>query len=211
MPFVPVPNAALVEYRMTQDFQQVENTQWFTQSGPPDETDLGALGLILLDWWVDHYAPLASIGVALREIVCTSQHTATAPQHTTTPATLTTGALTDEALPNNVTVCVSFRTAQRGRSFRGRNYFAGITGVNVSHNTILETFAANLTDAYEAVGSAVSGSGWTWVVASRFSGVNPSTGAPIPRATGITNPVTGVVIVDTTVDSMRRRLPGRGR
>jgi hypothetical protein len=45
---------------------------------------------------------------------------------------------------------------------------------------------------------------------SRYSGIGTD-GKPIPRTEGIATPVTQVVITDHTIDSQRRRLPGRGR
>ena len=63
--------------------------------------------------------------------------------------------------------------------------------------------------AYEGLPSVATVAGYTWVVASRFSGVDAE-GDPIPRAAGITTPITTVLIVDNLVDSQRRRLSGRG-
>jgi cation transporter-like permease len=64
---------------------------------------------------------------------------------------------------------------------------------------------------YTAFMDAISTAGWTWVIASRFSGVDPDTGDPIPRVAGVTTPVTNVVCTDATLDAQRRRLPGRGQ
>jgi len=41
--------------------------------------------------------------------------------------------------------------------------------------------------------------------------VDPATGKPIPRTTGIATKITSVVIVDNIVDAQRRRLPKRGK
>jgi hypothetical protein len=49
------------------------------------------------------------------------------------------------------------------------------------------------------------------VIASRFSGVDPDTGKPIPRTAGVTTNVITVVAADLVIDSQRRRLPGRGQ
>jgi hypothetical protein len=210
MPFVPVPNAALAEIRMTVDSQQVENTLWFAGTTEPDAPSLVTLANNVAGWWIDNYAPLVGAEVILREVYVSSQHSADGPTSTFVPPVTTTGAISEEVMPNNVALTVSFRTAFRGRSRRGRNYVVGLVQSQVVVNTITAAVAASWIDAYEAVGTAVSGTGFTWVVASRFSGVDAD-GRPIPRAEGIVTPVSAVVIVDRIVDSQRRRLPGRGQ
>lgn len=113
-------------------------------------------------------------------------------------------------MPGNVTMSVSFRTALRGRSFRGRNYVAGLTEDQVAGNIFISTLSASWKAAYEAIAAAIASTGWTWVVVSRFSGVDAVTKEPIPRAAGVTTPVLSVIVVDDFVDSQRRRLAGRG-
>lgn len=210
MPFVPVPSTALVELRMTLDLQQVENTLWFVFQDPIDEAILTTLNNDLLGWWVDHYAPLVSQQLQLREIVCTDMSSSTGPQVTLAAPPGTVGELTVDAEPNNVSLTVSFRTANRGRSFRGRNYLVGITADVLVNNTFTSVYVSSVTDAYAALlpaGGVLSDA--RWVVASRFSGID-SNGDPIPRVTGIATPITAVVVVDSIVDSQRRRLPKRG-
>lgn len=195
---------------MTLDGQRVENTLWFEFGTPPLAADLTALGGLLLTWWGTNIGPLASQGLQVREVVCTSMHSAVAPQATSTPSGALTGGSVNEIMPNNVSMTVSFRTGLRGRSFRGRNYVTGLTIDQVTGNQIIPAVVADFIAAYEALGTAISGSGWTWIVASRFSGVDPTTKKPIPRAAGVTEPVIAVVVVDAFVDSQRRRLPTRG-
>jgi hypothetical protein len=65
--------------------------------------------------------------------------------------------------------------------------------------------------AYNALGALLEPAGATWVVISRFSGVDPITHRPIPRSEGITTPIDNAAFTDNKSDSQRRRLPGRGR
>jgi len=211
MPFVPVPNTALVELRMSLDGQDIENTLWFENGSDPDATALSELGNLLLDWWIARYKPLTSIACFLREVVVSSMTTESSPQVSVPAPSDTHGDATDEIMPGNVSICVSFRTGLRGRSFRGRNYFAGLTIGQVTGSEVISTQITAITTAYGFLGADISATDWTWVIASRFSGVDPDTGKPIPRAEGVTTPVQSVVITDTIVDSQRRRLPGRGR
>lgn len=203
MPFVPVANTVMAEIRMSQDFQNVENTLYFEFATPPAIGDLVDLSSDLQAWWIANYGPLAHNGVTLREIFLTDLTSSSGPTFTRVPPSLTVGGVGGEALPNNVTCSVSFRTGSRGRSFRGRNYFVGLADSQVAHNTLASGFVTALIDAYEALAPAITSVDVTWVVVSRFSG-------GVERAAGVTTPILTVSVVDDTVDSMRTRLPGRG-
>jgi hypothetical protein len=195
---------------MTANGQQVENTDWFRFLDPYGAPEMTLLGDNLLIWWQDEYEPLVSSGVQLREIVLTDMASATGPQVTVVPATPVTGDNTANIVPGNVTLSVSFRTASRGRSFRGRNYVVGLTEDQIVGNDFAAGVTASWEAAYTALIAVPAGSSAEWVVVSRFSGVDPVTHAPIPRVAGIATPVTAVVVVDNFVDSARRRLTTRG-
>lgn len=210
MPFVPVANVAEVEIRMLLDGQKVENTLWFENAGAVTALNMGILTTALYDWWDTYYKPLTWNGTQLREIYAVDQTTNTGPTNTLSGGGLvgTGGA---NAASNNVSVTVSFRTDLRGRSFRGRNYMLGLPlTILANQNQITAGYAADLITAYTAlVGPGAFATGWTWGVASRFSGVDAD-GDPIPRVAGVFTPITSVVITDLIVDSQRRRLPARG-
>lgn len=209
MPFVPVANTALVEVRFSEHLQQIENTLWFEFPTDPGSVDLEALAEAVFDWWVAELQSIVSSDVELREVTATSMTSATSPVGAFVPPTPTFGTSTSNGEPGNVTMSVSFRTALRGRSFRGRNYAIGLTEDQVDGNSFVTGLTPLWQAAYTALIPAAVGAGWLWVVASRFSGVDGS-GNPIPRAAGVTTPVTSVVVVDDHVDSQRRRLTGRG-
>jgi len=110
-----------------------------------------------------------------------------------------------DPLPFNCAHCVSFRTANRGRSGRGRNYVMGLSDSEAAASAI-QTTRLNLdVNAYAAlVGAGTFVAGLQFCVVSRYSG-----GAP--RSVALIQPITSVLSVDATIDSQRRRLPGRGR
>lgn len=203
MPFIPVPNTVMAEIRMSMDFQRVENTLYFEFGLPPTPANLVSLGNDLLNWYSTLMAPQQGLGVALREIFLTDLTSVTGGTFTQTPPSLITGSQVGEMLPNNVALAVSFRTAFRGRSFRGRNYFLGLVDSQVAQNTVTAGALAAITNIYQQLPASLGGSGSTWVVVSRFTN-------NAPRVTGIATPVTAALIVDSTVDSQRNRLPGRG-
>lgn len=212
MAFVSVPNAALVELRFLNLLQHVENTLWFERADAPTVANLSALATAVKAWWLANMKPLQPTSVLMNEVVATDMTTNTGPQVSIPAVAGDQGSVSDPALPNNVSLAVSFRTAARGRSFRGRNFIPALWETGVVGNTVQDTIVAAIQLAYEQliIDAGVAAAGWTWGVASRFSGVDAN-GDPIPRATGIFTPIVSVVIVDPTVDSARRRLPGRGR
>lgn len=196
---------------MLLDGQRIENTLYFFNPGGSTLASLISLGSDLEGWWTLNCAPLLPVDVVLNEITLTDLSTATGLQVTRALSTPVAGTLGQPALPNNVSLAVSFRSAIRGRSYRGRNYIPCLTEAQVANSAVTQVVADAWRDAYAAILVAVSGPGdpYVWVVVSRYSGVDAD-GKPIPRVTGNAEPVNAVVVVDRTVDSMRRRLPGRG-
>jgi hypothetical protein len=197
---------------MNFDGQRIENTLYFYNAGGPAVADMNVLGADLEGWWTTNCAPLLPIDVTLREIVLTDLTTQTGLQVTWGISSPVAGTLGQPALPNNVSLAVSFRTDLRGRSFRGRNYIPALTEGQVVNSAVNQSVADDWADAYRAILTVVTNapSPYVWAIATRFSGVD-SDGKPIPRVAGGVQPVTAVVVTDLTVDSMRRRLPGRGQ
>jgi hypothetical protein len=211
MPFVPVENTALVETRMLYDNQKVENTLWVLNDTAWDGASLVELATEVKSWWDASYAGLVTTGVTLREVVCTDMTTDTGAVGSVSGAG-SVGTVGGTKMPSNVSLAVSFRTASRGRSFRGRNYLVGLSNSQIEQpNTAASDYIEAVIAAYNDFMSAIDTAGWTWVVASRFSGVDPDTKQPIPREAGVTTPIVTVVVTDTAIDSQRRRLPGRGQ
>lgn len=203
MAFIPFDKVAMVEIRMLNEGQQCENTLYVQFPDSITEEDLTGLANNIRDWWDGSVSPLLPTAVSLAEIVCTDLTDAESLQVTLGGGGLT-GGMGGSVLPNNVSFAISFRTGTRGRSFRGRNYIAAITADSrVGTNGLDPDFVASWIAAYGGLLTAVLGPGQVWVVASRFQD-----GAP--RVTGLATPVITVVATDNTLDSMRRRLPGRG-
>lgn len=204
MPFIPVANTIEAEMRYAMAAQRVENTLYFRPTVGNDDPSLIGLGNALLLWFNNFMDVAMPAAVQLREIHMTDLSSATAPVHTTIPPTPGLfGARPGDLSPNNVSLCTSFRTANRGRSFRGRNYLCGIVTDDVVNSTVEDPLVTDVTAAYAALLAAPFATDWEWVIVSRFTD-------NAPRVAGVATPVTSVVVVDRTVDSARRRLPGRG-
>lgn len=211
MPFVPVDQACLVEIRMEIVGQKVENTIWVTSEDLLDEAALTLIGETVKAWWISDYAPQVSDLVSLTEIVVTNMTTETSNQ-VSVNGDHQLGGQIGGTLTTNSTFAVSFRTASRGRSFRGRNYIVGIPLEHMAETNVVEaSWASDVVTAYTNLLSQLGDAGFQWVIASRFSGVDPDTGKPIPRTAGVTTNVITVVAADLVIDSQRRRLPGRGQ
>jgi hypothetical protein len=204
MPFVPVNDTVLLEMRMSLYGQKIENTLYFRKSGGVGTSDATALMNDMLIWWTTLLSPALSQDISLREMVTTdlssvSGFSVTQPAPTPNPV----GGQAFPGAPGNVAFCVSFRTPNRGRSFRGRNYVAGLADSDITGNTLHTVRANEILSAYQGIPFSITGSGFEWVVVSRFSG-------GVERPAGIATAITAVVIVDEFVDSQRRRLTGRG-
>lgn len=203
MPFIPVANTVMAELRMTLDGQNVENTLYFEYAAVPSGPTMIQLAEFLIDWWENHYRELCGLGVQLREVFITDLTTPTGGAVGVAPDAALIGNVASPELPSNVTIAVSFRTAFRGRSFRGRNYFVGLTEGQVVQNQVDTSVLNSLKAAYDVIRTTVSTIGATWVVVSRFTN-------NAPRIAGVTTPVESVTITDSVIDSQRGRLPGRG-
>jgi hypothetical protein len=210
MPFVPVAQTALVELRMLCAGQHVENTIYALAPDPFDPSSLTSLANTVKAWWIAEMAPLLSDIVSLEEVVATDLTTATGGQ-VSISGDHELGTQIGGAAPNGSTFTVSFRTAERGRAFRGRNYIVGLPLEQLSDtNHVQSSWATDLITAYEALKTALVAADFIWVVVSRFHGVDTVTGHPIPRAAGLITHVLSVLVTDFVIDSQRRRLPGRG-
>jgi len=211
MPFVPVPDVARVKLEGRIDGQQTINDLTFRLAGGIALADLQSLVTNLVDWFtltfaVDLSEDWSTVAVRGRDLSAALSFVADAD------ASGTVGGTAGEAAPNNVSACVSFRTGLAGRSFRGRNYVPAVPNSMITLNTLDPSWMASIRVSYGLLlpgGGALPG-GWEWVVTSEFSGVDGS-GNPIPRTTGIATAVTNTIFTDNTVDSQRRRLPGRGK
>lgn len=206
MGFVPVPNTVQVEVVYELDSQVVENVLYFEMTSAPTLTEVNALLDEIRAAIVDQLLPLLHNSIQLVRLVGTllTEIDSFGSILTVVPA-VPGGNSTSTSLPNNATFAVQFATALRGRSFRGRNYVPGIPATaRGTPNLLTSAFRDDILDAYQTICQAPASDGWTHVVVSRSSG-------GVDRAEGVTTPVTAYTAADLTLDSQRRRLPGRGQ
>lgn len=203
MAFIPVPNTALVELVYQQSDQITENTLYFEGATPWDATSLTELAEEVRDWWIAGPRTDTSDSTALRVVRATSLESQSAPGVEIAITSGGLGAETSPALPNNVTQVTTFITALRGRAYRGRNYRVGMTENMTTGNTVDGTYTSSWNTMYVGLNTAVTANSAVHVVVSRQLN-------NVPRTTGVATPVVSYR-TDDTVDSQRRRLPGRGQ
>jgi len=203
MAFVPVLDTVSASMRFTLWGQQIESTLYFKHSGEPTTEDLQDIADYVDDFAASKLlAAGLSVSMVYRETFVTWLATVTSPTAVSTVSAGATGSDGDASLPGNVCFCVTFRTAERGRSARGRNYVSGIPVGSQTGNTIPSAFADGIVGAYNAL-IEFPLADWTWVVVSRTQG-------GVSLLNGVTLPVTQAAYADLNLDSQRRRLTGRG-
>ena len=203
MPFVPVPTTGEFHMIFTQDGQVVENVFHVQFELGPTAEDLEGAAEVLKDWWNTELRPSCATNLTLQRIegVDISDQAGEAIVYSG-GLPLTGGASGATAFPNHVTFAVKWGTGLRGRSYRGRTYHLGLTENSVTGNTIGGASITTFLAAYGALIEDLSTEDYTLVVASKYHNKGP-------RTTGVATPILSCSI-DPTVDSQRRRLPGRG-
>jgi hypothetical protein len=206
MTFVPCYDTAQVELRYTYTSQKVENTLTFLHDGAFDLDDLQALAGYFDSWWYSGLRAYQVVGTYLSEIFVRGLNEESDISYSSSTYSGQQGTASGTALPGNVTFCVSFRTGLPGRSYRGRNYTVGLS-VNYLYgpNAVSSTYRNAIVSLYSNLRHSAGyvPSDWTWVVASRYHN-------GVPRAAGVMVEITTVLAVNDYLDSMRRRLTGRG-
>lgn len=206
MEFIPVENTVEINVRFLLHTQQCENVLSFTRNeGEVNPDNMKTLAQALSAYWIANFIPYQSYQASLREIYVVDLNTDTSPTYTETAGLPVAGGNLGDAAPGGTTLCYSFRTAARGRSGRGRNYFIGIPKPQLVGNAVISTYADDVLSGYAGlVGPDSLAPGWTWCVVSRF--LNGS-----PRTAGVVREIQAATLVNTYVDSQRRRLEGRGQ
>jgi hypothetical protein len=203
--FIPAVDAVKVNLHQTWNNQKIINTLWFknTAAGSYTGTQRSDLGTEIVAWYNTYMKNQLGAAVSLNSIEIINQEAQNAPSLIATVVPAISG-VNGQTHPLNVALVGSWRTNNRGRSYRGRYYTPGIpVSVRVDDGTITTTFAGQLaTTLAKLFDPAVITKG-ILVVASHYFNLNP-------RITAALTPITAV-IVETLLDSTRRRLIGRGQ
>jgi hypothetical protein len=207
MAFIAVPNTVRAEIRGTFQGERVLNTLWFAKIDAWVPAEMTALADTLAAWWTTNCLQQQSDQYTLREIYVRDYTAAVGLEYTSTVDLPAVGEIPEAALPNNVSLAVSFRSGFTGRSTRGRNYWVGFAETQIVGNAVADAVITDITSYYALLLPDFIETTLipdiTWVITSFYTG-----GAP--RSFGATFIINTVTCVDNIVDSQRRRLPGRG-
>jgi len=202
-PYIPVPNTVEARLNYATGGGVAQNVLNFTFDHAPTIGDLTQLGVDLSAWFGADMAPLMNSGVSLQSIVLTDLTVENGAQIEYTTG-MPIGGSGGSSMPDNVTLAVKHTTAFRGRSYRGRTYLVGPPREMLQDIDHFSTpYTSNVENAFDdlLVGDFLA-NGSAFSVVSRCQN-----GAWL--ATGVSTPVENNT-VEPTVDSQRRRLPGRG-
>jgi hypothetical protein len=205
MPLVEAPNIVSAQFRGLADGQLVMNTMHVDCLTEPTEAMCQSIATAGGTWWVGNVKTIVATNVGLREVYCRSLHEANAPEATYSSGLPSFGTATGDSLPNNVSLAVSLRSGLTGRSARGRWFWYGFVESQVDANTVNSGAMSSIDAAITNLISAIDALGFIPVIVSYRTNKAPRVGGPVYF------PISNITIVDNTIDSMRRRLPHRGR
>lgn len=208
--FVPVSNVAEVIHHQTQAGQKMMNTVYYLKDSAWDAASLQDLADTAFEDWSTQLPANQSNTLTYNgcKVYDLTTEFGLYAEHMEDEVGIQSGS----ALPTSTAFCIKFATAQRGRSFRGRIYLAGIPASAQENTDQISTVYANLllNNVQEAIGGPALTLDLTHVVVSRYSGYTVDH-KPAPRSTGIATPVTSISYVDRNLDVQRRRAAGRGQ
>jgi hypothetical protein len=203
--FIPVPNVASVELIYSVNGITAENVFHVQKGSPYTLAQLQALRTTVNGWDAASWAGSRCGGALLTRIRTKALDTSASPTEDYTLPVARGGTVGGPLLPSNATFAMKLVTGLAGRSFRGRLYVVGIGSVflgatanqvSLGTATTFLTLLTNLITVLAAAGHTLG------VVSYRSGGVY--------RPTGLFTPAIGWTYVDLNMDSMRRRLTGRG-
>jgi hypothetical protein len=203
MPFVPVPNGAEVSLHGKLSGQDAVTTFNVTKPGSWDASNLDTLTAAVDTFW----------NATLKALMSTSyQYLFTRARDMRTVIGFQSengdhagfGTETGVALPNNSTIAIARKSGMTGRSSNGRIFWPGMTqDMLVDDNHVNDTWSAAATGALNTLSDLFDSLSWTEVIVQRSA-------AGVPLAEAVVWTVAEYIMVDKVLDSMRRRLPGRG-
>src|SRR3954454_8148364 len=207
MPFQPVPETAEFRMQYTLQGQRCENVFHVRNQGAWDAAKLNEIAGTFAGWWTTIGKAQMHNSVTLQRVVGKDISAENGIGVEYTQGLPATGTLAGNPLPNNCALAVKWGTGISGRGFRGRTFHFGMTSeqLDPTRNAVQAGVQTAIRSAYDALRTALDNAtlGVEFVVVSRWYN-------KVLRMPAITTPISGVS-VEPTIDSMRRRLPGRGQ
>lgn len=204
MAFVPIPDGVEVLIQSTLQGEKCYNTLYYTLAGSWGTAEMQALADELDIVWGGFVAAWMPSTYTYERVLVTDKRSEFAAQ-VTADGDAGDGGLTGGAVvPNNCAIAVARRAGLTGRSTRGRVYVpVANTLLLGSDNTITTTFRDAVVDVFQAMDAAALTVDWIGVIVSRVQ-------SGVPLTTAVVFTIAEWLVTDLVLDSMRRRLPGRG-
>ena len=199
MAFIPVPNTVQVSLGFELSGEVGSNNIHFTKSTPWSLADMALLDAYINTWLQSFPKVQFANTFAWKNYRIMNLESDSAPVIESVPSPAVAGTSAGPQTPNMVAFVVTFRTLNRGRSYRGRVYQAGLTETVVAGNEVTTAFADAVEAWWDDLIVVAPPASSSLAVVSRYTGGQP-------RATGIATPVTGMT-TNLRVDSQRRRMP----
>lgn len=203
-PFIPVAGVLQANVRFLLEGQQIENVLNFRYDGTPfGEAALTIWELLDVSWW-QGMRPNLSGDLTNTETYIVDLSDQAGAVATFPPFTTPGGGATGSPVPNNAALCITHRTANRGRSYRGRTFIPGIAKSVVNGSFVQQATVDALAGNFNDMRTTALAADLPFVIVSRRHN-------NAPRVVGLETAVTLCVARDNVLDSQRRRTPGRGR
>lgn len=199
MAFIPVQDTVQAVLEYGNGTLEWTNTLWFRKPGFT-EVEQQQLADELGLWAVNNLIPNYWTGWGGQLLTVYDMSSPTAPKKFSTQFNLN-GSVAGSEAPLSIALVVTFYTAARGRSGRGRNYVTGFVEADTSANAVINAVrVTNIQQAYTTLRTSMLALGWEWVVVQRYE-----LGAPLPA--GVPRPVTSEIVRSAAFGSQRRRVP----
>lgn len=202
--FIPAANVVNVQVVYISASERVQNVFNVLSGGGTTAADMNRIGAKIEDWlrtdWDNGSSSLTTVSV----ISMTDAGVDGGVGVERVPATALTGSVGQPPLPANVTFAVKWNTGLTGRSHRGRTFHVGMTADMVLFNQINPSQRAMYLAMYTALLTKLHAGGTDdkLVVVSYC---HDNVWRPSAEITEIIS-----CSIDVNLDSMRRRLTGRG-
>lgn len=205
-PFIPVPGVVKVQLIYTLHAQRIENVFNVRSGAGLGSADLDRIQGVFATWWTNTGRLQCTNQLSLTLMVLDALDSVSGLHREYTTGWTAAGGNANQCLTTGQACAIKLATGLRGRSFRGRIYWPGIPTNMITANTgqitaaYRDALAASINTLRTSLtaDSAVD----TLVVVSYMAN-------GLWRTTGLATTVTSAS-AHLNLDSMRRRLPGRG-
>lgn len=199
--FIPVAKTAQVTMKYTEEGQVVENVYHVLGTAEWDATSLDALTADFETWETANARLDRGDAVILIEVTAVALFTQDGPLFVSSVSIQ--GSVAHTLLPNNVSIALKWGTGIRGRSFRGRTYWIGLTE-NMRDTADTNKLGIDAITEIKARGDALlitpfANGGKLAVVSYQHDCAW--------RSSGLATPIINCGFTDHVFDSQRRRLP----